>query len=199
MITPAHAGNRPWCRPFLSRLRDHPRTCGEQSESVFSFSIITGSPPHMRGTAAAALAILLLPRITPAHAGNSLNAYTIRHGTEDHPRTCGEQFRVCAAMLAILGSPPHMRGTDFNWFFPVSECRITPAHAGNSKSVGDINCLSWDHPRTCGEQYTKVHRITGDKGSPPHMRGTASDVSCSVCSTWITPAHAGNSALQICV
>ena len=28
-----------------------------------------------------------------------------------------------------------------------------------------------DHPRTCGENYRKQIPVSGDTGSPPHLRG----------------------------
>ena len=70
-ITPAHAGNS---RGYLSHCNaswDHPRACGEQNYSRYSKNRGVGSPPRMRGTASANSTAYIIPRITPAHAGNS--------------------------------------------------------------------------------------------------------------------------------
>ena len=49
-ITPAHAGNRPICPFARSRLKDHPRACGEQQRLFRAVHGLLGSPPRMRGT-----------------------------------------------------------------------------------------------------------------------------------------------------
>mgnify|MGYP000849898331 CR=1 FL=1 len=70
-ITPAHAGNThiSWSHHLLSR--DHPRACGEHSESYWIRYHATGSPPRMRGTPTFLYFICKSWRITPAHAGNT--------------------------------------------------------------------------------------------------------------------------------
>ena len=72
---------------------------------------------------------------------------------------------------------------------------ITPAHAGKS-SLRQL-CLvgSGDHPRTRGEKYTVqgVTNLIG--GSPPHTRGKVDGKSTGGKCVWITPAHAGKSAV----
>ncbi len=73
-ITPAYAGKRDTagghCHPDL----DHPRLCGEKSDSGVRFGIVN--------------------RITPAYAGKSPRVawYNINRG--DHPRLCGEKCLV---------------------------------------------------------------------------------------------------------
>ena len=90
-ITPAHAGNRYQKFRLILLSQDHPRTCGEQLDSIHILHGISGSPPHMRGTAHEAKRAIDSVRITPAHAGNSVPDTLHDIGTEDHPRTCGEQ------------------------------------------------------------------------------------------------------------
>mgnify|MGYP006887395340 CR=1 FL=1 len=51
-ITPAHAGNRKLYFTSACIKKDHPRACGEQCIAWFSYTILRGSPPRMRGTAA---------------------------------------------------------------------------------------------------------------------------------------------------
>ena len=68
-ITPAHAGkSRPaFGAKFL--LQDHPRPCGEKGTYGWNADIYEGSPPPMRGKAAALRLAYRRMRITPAHAG----------------------------------------------------------------------------------------------------------------------------------
>ena len=71
-------------------------------------------------------------RITPAHAGNRIFCVFRKDRFRDHPRTCGEQFLKVYKKALVIGSPPHMRGTDHGIVFPPPNTGITPAHAGNS-------------------------------------------------------------------
>ena len=86
-----------------------------------------------------------------------------------------------------------MRGTDSKLKTHFFDPWITPAHAGNSCVLWTIMSLSKDHPRTCGEQWNDGWILITEKGSPPHMRGTALRVSVPLRVSGITPAHAGNS------
>ena len=71
-ITPAHAGktNRNSERRFKDR--DHPRACGENVDTVKHIGYNVGSPPRMRGKRVGKINVLLIVRITPAHAGKTI-------------------------------------------------------------------------------------------------------------------------------
>ena len=131
-ITPAHAGNSSECARQCSLSWDHPRTCGEQILSHLYHLSFVGSPPHMRGTDSETLPVAKKYRITPAHAGNRSPGINTQEGEKDHPRTCGEQRVFPYRFNFLLGSPPHMRGTEFSTRGIAQLLRITPAHAGNS-------------------------------------------------------------------
>ena len=74
---------------------DHPRLCGEKLRPVRPHIDAEGSPPPMRGKAAARDGAYTDPRITPAYAGKRQNANLqfLRH--QDHPRLCGEKLQRC--------------------------------------------------------------------------------------------------------
>ena len=63
---------------------------------------------------------------------------------------------VTFVVFVVIGSPPHMRGTVRAVDTDTYEIRITPAHAGNSYLDENGEWVSWDHPRTCGEQCMVV-------------------------------------------
>ena len=151
-----------------------------------------GSPPHMRGTVAAVSFRAALSRITPAHAGNSFSAQFFVPGDQDHPRTCGEQRSFPVVADVVAGSPPHMRGTVSQSDARQRRSGITPAHAGNRCLLHPSQGLAGDHPRTCGEQSNYNQNMEWIKGSPPHMRGTATGAPKKAHYHGITPAHAGN-------
>mgnify|MGYP004663960877 CR=1 FL=1 len=106
----------------------------------------------MRGKVGAVYTLRGIYRITPAHAGKSVENAITKAIERDHPRTCGEKFLIIILFPLLLGSPPHMRGKEF-CELPLHFClRITPAHAGKSICVKtDVSGVK-DHPRTCGEK-----------------------------------------------
>ena len=68
---------------------------------------------------------------------------------------CGEKSVFMKVKLFDIGSPPRVRGEDFN------DCRksirygITPACAGRRRSIKVRRLSTSDHPRVCGEKtYT---------------------------------------------
>ena len=138
-----------------------------------------------------------LGRITPAHAGNSIKLEKGNHATEDHPRSCGEQVRICTITGHCMGSPPLMRGTATGKPLKERPEGITPAHAGNSDILHHQKCFTKDHPRSCGEQLAIDLIIFNPIGSPPLMRGTDVHFKPTVFNAGITPAHAGNR--RICI
>ena len=90
-------------------------------------------------------------RITPAHAGKTLQRKKRMKFDEDHPRACGENIHAESVPCNVGGSPPRMRGKralldDFAVFN-----RITPAHAGKTCSGFVCSDKNRDHPRACGE------------------------------------------------
>ena len=111
-ITPAHAGKRKISRSTFSILKDHPRTCGEKQQLPSRVPRYWGSPPHMRGKAAATYRNCRCGRITPAHAGKRAIMPEGKTAVRDHPRTCGEKHAFVCSASSTAGSPPHMRGKD---------------------------------------------------------------------------------------
>ena len=112
----------------------------------------------------------------------------------DHPRVCGEQGLYPGKAPQFLGSPPRVRGTaDANARF-LTNCRITPACAGNRLTIWPGGEYIQDHPRVCGEQVKPFLESDGAIGSPPRVRGTDIGLPPRLVDHWITPACAGNSA-----
>ena len=138
---------------------DHPRACGEYCFDLFGRVSATGSPPRMRGILRMCRKIVNSNGITPAHAGNTLQPATMLSFSGDHPRACGEYRCAVANCCSALGSPPRMRGIHGPESDADGDAGITPAHAGNTRSLlfPVTNCK--DHPRACGEYTKKSHDI----------------------------------------
>ena len=133
-ITPAHAGKtrtryrRPWVNP------DHPRACGENSFEILVKLFAFGSPPRMRGKLSAKDFGDPEIRISPAHAGKTYFFMPHQLRPADHPRACGENSSGLSTAPEKCGSPPRMRGKRKLYGITAMEKRITPAHAGKTKS-----------------------------------------------------------------
>ena len=54
---------------------------------------------------------------------------------KDHPRIRGEHLISDNYLEAVIGSPPHTRGTPKCPFISFAEKRITPAYAGNTTFI----------------------------------------------------------------
>ena len=150
--------------------------------------------------------------ITPAHAGSSILEVIFGKGGEDHPRACGEQFPVPAGVDFDGGSPPRMRGAEFDdhrlppvegspprmrgavpgHLDRMARKRITPAHAGSRALRRNQPDWIQDHPRACGEQASRSKSSASAAGSPPRMRGAVRLGGLFVVLGRITPAHAGS-------
>ena len=190
-ITPAHAGKT--IRKAYGKIYfgDHPRACGENAFFANLSRLRPGSPPRMRGKHIAKAYAANKSRITPAHAGKTMEEADSDGGWSDHPRACGENASPRTGMLCGIGSPPRMRGKRLPHSCGITALRITPAHAGKTRDICARSRSAEDHPRACGENTGLVMSGCAYPGSPPRMRGKPGLIlDCSRASR-ITPAHAG--------
>ena len=112
---------------------------------------------------------------------------------KDHPRVGGEKDHWCHKINPALGSPPRGRGKDNYLGTEGVELRITPAWAGKSLTLPEIETKTRDHPRVGGEK--KPPRSMGSQtlGSPPRGRGKVLMPPLVQLLIGITPAWAGKS------
>ena len=75
--------------------------------------------------------------------------------------------------------------------------RITPAYAGKRIQRVFFLIRFQDHPRLCGEKLVVEIAHSGDRGSPPPMRGKAASNRVDMDSAGITPAYAGKSLKRL--
>ena len=193
-ITPAYAGKRLRHVGRVVQAEDHPRVCGEKTNSPFSRVYQVGSPPRMRGKAPQRYHGQAAVGITPAYAGKSAKRLCGGCQLWDHPRVCGEKSLIPALPLHVVGSPPRMRGK--------VPCRsaagraggITPAYAGKRLFESQHQTPKRDHPRVCGEKLQRKSQRSRKQGSPPRMRGKVCTIPCRALVEGITPAYAGKSS-----
>ncbi len=147
----------------------------------------------MRGKDSQQPRLLSEIRITPAYAGKSLTSSKFTELTGDHPRLCGEKLQNGVLYPHILGSPPPMRGKEWEKMEIMELQRITPAYAGKSNNGYSLQYMHKDHPRLCGEKSVQMSQKIVSQGSPPPMRGKELFPVVSVRRFRITPAYAGKS------
>ena len=104
---------------------------------------------------------------------------------------CGEKLPRSVSEGSISGSPPHVRGKGADHRIHLRHAGITPACAGKSYISGHNSRTIWDHPRMCGEKWSESLTSMPSLGSPPHVRGKASNAIGYAHFGRITPACAG--------
>ena len=109
-ITPAYAGKSGPCPDRVPPAGDHPRVCGEKSQSTSASPRALGSPPRMRGKGVKQSNSRIRMGITPAYAGKRPARPGYAHNGRDHPRVCGEKGAAFRSLSSYWGSPPRMRG-----------------------------------------------------------------------------------------
>ena len=134
--------------------------------------------------------------ITPACAGKRFcSQYALRRPW-DHPRVCGEKRQEGIVLLALIGSPPRVRGKACHRIMCCPLPGITPACAGKRSSGTLMSKSCRDHPRVCGEKSTRRFLGSAVTGSPPRVRGKVLVLPFPSNTRRITPACAGKSEVN---
>ena len=95
------------------------------------------------------------------------------------------------------GSPPLTRGIPVQKKGEIMRDRFTPAHAGNTPDCRGRHLRIEVHPRSRGEYRISVAACFQSSGSPPLTRGIRSFSNPLFQVARFTPAHAGNTSVQL--
>ena len=193
-IIPAHAGQtsmrfrcpRPWS--------DHPRACGANTGYCKHVHDTLGSSPRMRGKQISPRPCIFCVRIIPAHAGQTAWSSGPLGQAPDHPRACGANRCIFSNVSASSGSSPRMRGKPIRERRGALQCRIIPAHAGQTPAHLASVDVGPDHPRACGANFRFSNGGMSVSGSSPRMRGKPTQLKNEFYSARIIPAHAGQTS-----
>ena len=131
-ITPAHAGTTFACCQYQRTCQDHPRSRGNDLMLHGHSQTILGSPPLTRERQNLLTILRCSSRITPAHAGTTLQNKDKTSSTKDHPRSRGNDGMPSLKDIGILGSPPLTRERRLDEVESDCMTGITPAHAGTT-------------------------------------------------------------------
>ena len=97
-----------------------------------------------------------------------------------------------------LGLPLHAQGIQINNFYVDGVKGITPACAGNTRSLIRPSFCSWDYPCMRREYaYDMQKKIMGE-GLPLHAQGILRLLNQATEDDGITPACAGNTSSVLC-
>ena len=174
-ITPACAGKRSCTTRLTATTWDHPRVCGEKTTRFSTMLVSSGSPPRVRGKELQLFHTLAHTGITPACAGKSRERNSSHHRQGYAVRGCEEKRCYVNILSGSGGSPPRVRGKGAPSFPSPGKAGITPACAGKRSSPTRSSPASGDHPRVCGEKLEVAGVGAVKVGSPPRVRGKASD------------------------
>ena len=191
-IIPACAGStRPRLRA-VAFFRDHPRLCGEHAFGLWSASRVSGSSPLVRG---APMPLIFANRrngIIPACAGSTFLSESFSPPMRDHPRLCGEHTITTEPVTTGTGSSPLVRGAPLRARQDLMDAGIIPACAGSTLQSEAYLLMSRDHPRLCGEHWSKRCRRWRRRGSSPLVRGAREQEVLDLRGRGIIPACAGS-------
>ena len=180
-------------------MRAHPRSRGENARSLASRACRAGSSPLTRGK----------PRsgghpdgdggLIPAHAGKTRRmAPTTLQGAA-HPRSRGENVGDVGQHFNQSGSSPLTRGKLDTGPGTVFQHRLIPAHAGKTRRLRVSARPGWAHPRSRGENDSRVNGRVVGAGSSPLTRGKLTGRRNIFLRGRLIPAHAGKTSFRWCL
>ena len=191
-IIPADAGSTSLIYPAYIVFGDHPRGCGEHPDTSQRMTAKRGSSPRMRGAPLGGYRGYCSPGIIPADAGSTFRRQRPIAVVKDHPRGCGEHWRIPLSWLLIRGSSPRMRGAQCKSKGLDVISRIIPADAGSTADSAHTTRHDRDHPRGCGEHIAGSINPMLQYGSSPRMRGAHRQPMPLLAGMRIIPADAGS-------
>ena len=190
-LIPAHAG-----KTYLSPTPDanataHPRSRGENGANNFLRSIVQGSSPLTRGKPPTHPPPYPRARLIPAHAGKTCSTRHTSPHEGAHPRSRGENEFASIVIVPSWGSSPLTRGKRAPGDPMQALIRLIPAHAGKTFLVVRGGDTAPAHPRSRGENPTRLTAVEADRGSSPLTRGKRCESANRRCASGLIPAHAG--------
>ena len=135
-LIPAHAGKTRWQGPCPHLCPAHPRSRGENPNSLRTESFRPGSSPLTRGKHLHLHRGNVLIRLIPAHAGKTRPRRAVPWGRAAHPRSRGENRWADEDTEDRFGSSPLTRGKLQSVIYPELLLGLIPAHAGKTSGRG---------------------------------------------------------------
>ena len=190
-LIPAHAGKTPACGISCVAVRAHPRSRGENGNTLSIRQGGGGSSPLTRGKLRVLDQAKSGRRLIPAHAGKTSTKCAGSLFAWAHPRSRGENTGLTRDIAGTDGSSPLTRGKQCPLSHPPLDRRLIPAHAGKTTRW----CAAWPscpaHPRSRGENARIASLRLRLDGSSPLTRGKQASWGVGLFLGRLIPAHAG--------
>ena len=170
-LIPAHAGKTAGQRGRYRRRAAHPRSRGENRVRADGHGRRRGSSPLTRGKLQMTYNLDLTEGLIPAHAGKTIRDRGRLGLRRAHPRSRGENSHVIRMSPSAFGSSPLTRGKRGGGRRSRRGGRLIPAHAGKTAPGIVFRWSGWAHPRSRGENTTRVIATFSGCGSSPLTRG----------------------------
>ena len=154
--TPAYAGKTGGESQHRIICRKHPRVCGEDCPARSYLYPPRETPPRMRGRRHYCQQCGNILGNTPAYAGKTDISQRMAATIQKHPRVCGEDLQSKSPRIALVETPPRMRGRPWRIQDHTASKRNTPAYAGKTDSRPPLRSKAQKHPRVCGEDPPMV-------------------------------------------
>ena len=190
-LIPAHAGKTPGRSSSLPCCWAHPRSRGENPRPSSRASCSMGSSPLTRGKRIYRRPRTRTRRLIPAHAGKTALTTSSGPSFRAHPRSRGENLFDKTHVTSRRGSSPLTRGKRVCVNRDRAVLGLIPAHAGKTFLVVRGGDTAPAHPRSRGENPTRLTAVEADRGSSPLTRGKRCESANRRCASGLIPAHAG--------
>ena len=193
-LIPAHAGKTTRTPPQAMRTAAHPRSRGENENCSVLAVLTPGSSPLTRGKPIWLLSASMHVRLIPAHAGKTCSLPRSHRRVRAHPRSRGENAVKALVNQRLEGSSPLTRGKQDGPNYIAGRLRLIPAHAGKTVSGLGGHFGLPAHPRSRGENLSRVAWMPPTPGSSPLTRGKRPCPSHPGRPSGLIPAHAGKTS-----
>ena len=191
---PAHAGKTKEGKVAVLALGAHPRSRGENASRVSTRSFARGASPLTRGKRPAVTSPSRPIGRIPAHAGKTMQWWCQYGDLGAHPRSRGENRSAPNRAESRGGASPLTRGKPQGITTRAAPFGRIPAHAGKTKE-GKVAVLALGaHPRSRGENASRVSTRSFARGASPLTRGKRPAVTSPSRPIGRIPAHAGKTA-----
>ena len=170
-LIPAHAGKTQTWGPGPASRPAHPRSRGENSDTLSGTFESHGSSPLTRGKPVAAWLACGACGLIPAHAGKTFGGDAPPGPALAHPRSRGENCLSSNPKRLCRGSSPLTRGKLGLGMSDSVDKGLIPAHAGKTGAATPILTGGGAHPRSRGENVAEAITAAAEFGSSPLTRG----------------------------
>ena len=193
-LIPAHAGKTSFGHRSGLAWPAHPRSRGENPTTGPLAARGSGSSPLTRGKPHDCADHQQQAGLIPAHAGKTPSRPRCCRGSGAHPRSRGENTDPPGQEGRAAGSSPLTRGKPRGGASTPLNEGLIPAHAGKTSSPSRDRLARAAHPRSRGENGSKLTMALPLSGSSPLTRGKLLSAFIGDDILGLIPAHAGKTA-----